>query len=60
MNDDKSAQEAIEGSTASKAAPNTLPPAGPHADPRLTDKTKTPGAGALPGNDAETIDPGAG
>lgn len=26
----------------------TLPPAGPHATPELTDKEKTPGTGSLP------------
>lgn len=38
-----------------------LPSAGPHADERLTDETKTPGTGALPepGRNDE-VDPGAG
>ena len=60
MNDDKVAQEAIEKPTPSEAAPNKMPPAGPHADQRLTDDSKTPGAGALPDDDVESIDPGAG
>lgn len=38
-----------------------LPSAGPHADEKLTDETKTPGSGALPepGRNDE-VDPGAG
>jgi hypothetical protein len=34
-----------------------LPPAGPHADPALTDEEATPGAGTLPPPDGE---PGGG
>jgi hypothetical protein len=39
-----------------------LPAAGPHADPDLTDRLKTPGAGSMPevGSDNQEVDPGAG
>lgn len=34
-----------------KPSSETIPPAGPHADPDLTDERKTPGAGTLPDSD---------
>jgi hypothetical protein len=38
-----------------------IPPAGPHADPDLTEESRTPGAGALPDPEGETsIEPGSG
>lgn len=36
------------GSRAKQSADETLPPAGPHARPDLTDEEKTPGTGMLP------------
>ncbi|HUG62646.1 MAG TPA: hypothetical protein VMP03_12420 [Methylomirabilota bacterium] len=41
-------------------AAGRMPPAGPHADPRLTDAMKTPGAGTLPENDDDDVGAGAG
>jgi len=35
-------------------------PAGPHSAPDLTDRSKTPGAGALPEATVGEVDPGAG
>jgi hypothetical protein len=36
-----------------------IPPAGPHADPDLTDLSKTPGAGTLPDPEGP-VEPGTG
>jgi hypothetical protein len=38
----------------------SLPPAGPHARPELTDPAKTPGAGTLPSNGDKQVDTGTG
>ncbi len=49
---DKAAQDAVEGRTpdqAGAAKPAAqAPPAGPHADPALTNPDATPGSGYLP------------
>ncbi|MBB4066120.1 hypothetical protein [Gellertiella hungarica] len=50
MDKDKQAQEAIE-ETAVPAKKADSPPAGPHAEEKLTDGMKTPGTGLLPDKD---------
>ena len=40
-----------------KGKPDGMPPAGPHARPELTDPGRTPGSGALPGEEDESIPP---
>lgn len=42
------------------SSPNDIPPAGPHANPSLTDYDKTPGAGSLPDDREKDVSPGAG
>jgi hypothetical protein len=37
-----------------------VPPAGPHADPRLTNEDATPGAGSLPDRTDGEADPASG
>jgi hypothetical protein len=45
------------GPDADKRDPNSLPPAGPHADPALTNADATPGAGTLtPSGDYGEVD----
>lgn len=62
LNDDKKAQQAIEetGKDKDPVDGQELPVAGPHAANRLTDESKTPGTGALPDREDESISPGAG
>lgn len=38
--------------------PEDMPPAGPHATRKLTDRDKTPGAGTLPERNEDDVDPG--
>lgn len=58
MTKDNAAQESIEGKDEKNPAPVDNPPAGPHAKDSLTDKSKTPGAGSLPEDDADEVSPG--
>ena len=60
MDENKQAQEAIEEVDAKSTQRLNLPVAGPHAEERLTDRTKTPGAGTLSDGDDENVTPGAG
>lgn len=62
---DKAAQDAIEGRIPGQSGKepkpqSEAPPAGPHADPALTNSDATPGTGYLssPGEDDETEPPG--
>jgi hypothetical protein len=59
MADDKNARDAVEES-GNKARATESPPAGPHAKKELTDNSKTPGSGALPDSDEDSVEPGAG
>ena len=59
MADDKNARDAVEAS-GNEARATESPPAGPHAKKELTDNSKTPGSGALPDSDEESVEPGAG
>ncbi len=59
-NEDKSAQKAVEQTGEADVAAKRRPPAGPHAKERLTDPSKTPGAGTLPDVREESVNPGAG
>lgn len=59
MADDKNARDALEKS-GNKARATESPPAGPHAKKELTDNSKTPGSGALPDSDEDSVEPGAG
>lgn len=46
---------------AADKAPSGKPPAGPHADPSLTNPDATPGAGTLPSPSRDSdVDPGGG
>lgn len=47
-------------STNNKLSKTDTPPAGPHAKDDLTDKSKTPGAGALPDNHDDSVEAGSG
>jgi hypothetical protein len=61
MSKDKKAQEAIEET--GKRRPidgEDHPAAGPHAKDHLTDDSKTPGAGSLPENHEDSVNPGSG
>lgn len=58
-NDDK-AREAVEETGNKPRDAKRTPPAGPHDQDRLTDRSKTPGAGALPDEDEASVNPGAG
>jgi hypothetical protein len=60
MDTDKKAQHAIEETGQEPRGTNKSPAAGPHAEQRLTDNSKTPGAGALPDPEDESVSPGAG
>ena len=60
MNNEKTAQQEVEGVDQDKSPENSTPAAGPHAQPGLTDDSKTPGAGTLPEADERSVDPGAG
>jgi hypothetical protein len=60
MDENKKAREAIEGLDAKPTEGLKPPVAGPHAKKGLTDESKTPGAGALPDRDDESVMPGAG
>jgi hypothetical protein len=60
MDENKQAQEAIEEVDAKPTQGLNLPVAGPHAKERLTDKSKTPGAGTLSDGDDENATPGTG
>lgn len=59
MSDEK-AQEAIEERDDRSKAPSDNPPAGPHAKKHLTDNSKTPGAGSLPDERDDDVNPGSG
>ncbi|MBB2682707.1 UNVERIFIED_ORG: hypothetical protein GGD47_000276 [Rhizobium etli] len=60
MNEDKKAQADIEGTDKKPSEATRLPAAGPHAKDRLTDASKTPGAGSLPEKDEQSVLPGSG
>jgi hypothetical protein len=60
MSDEKKAQQSVEGVDQDRSPETSTPAAGPHAQPGLTDDSKTPGAGALPDADEKSVDPGAG
>lgn len=60
MNKDKKAQRAIEQTGKKEAENSEHPSAGPHAKEHLIDKSKTPGAGALPNNNETEVSPGSG
>lgn len=60
MNNDKTAQEAVEETGKKAQIASDLPPAGPHAKEHLTDKSKTPGTGSLPDVEDESVSPGGG
>ncbi|MBO9186433.1 hypothetical protein ACQZ4Y_19255 [Rhizobium sp. L80/93] len=60
MTDDQNARDAVEDSGHGKARAADSPAAGPHAKKELTDNSKTPGAGAFPTDDEESVEPGAG
>jgi len=58
--DDKKARETIEENDTNTESSGDIPAAGPHAKKHLTDDSKTPGAGSLPDEDDEDVNPGAG
>jgi hypothetical protein len=59
--EDRKAQKAVEERKKEKSAgAGEHPPAGPHAKEHLTDESKTPGAGSLPGAKEGSVDPGSG
>ncbi|MBN9029634.1 MAG: hypothetical protein BGO05_29855 [Rhizobiales bacterium 63-7] len=58
--EDKQAQKAVEKTRDAPAGAKPPPPAGPHAKERLTDESKTPGAGTLPDAKEKSVNPGAG
>lgn len=60
MKKDVKARDAVEGKDNKSAPESDNPPAGPHAKSHLTDKSKTPGAGSLPEDNAEDVNPGSG
>ena len=60
MAEDKNARDAVEESGNHKARATESPPAGPHAKKELADNSKTPGSGALPDGDEDSVEPGAG
>jgi hypothetical protein len=60
MTDNTNARDAVEDSGNDKARAAENPAAGPHAKKELTDDSKTPGSGALPNSDEESVEPGAG
>ncbi len=62
LNDDTRAQQAIEETEKGKVPVDgqELPTSGPHAAKRLTDESKTPGTGALPDREDESVSPGGG
>ena len=45
---------------AERAKSKAIPPAGPHADPRLTNEEATPGTGSLPEPKEGEVDPAGG
>lgn len=59
MSDEK-AREAIEEKEKDHKGSTDHPLAGPHAKDHLTDKSKTPGAGALPDEKDDDVNPGSG
>jgi hypothetical protein len=59
MHKDEKAKKAIEG-TEKPVKGKDGPTAGPHAKDHLTDHTKTPGAGSLPDEKEDSVNPGAG
>lgn len=59
-NEDRQAQKAVEKTGEPVVETTGKPPAGPHAKARLTDESKTPGAGTLPDAGEESVNPGAG
>ncbi len=58
--EDKNAREAIEEENVKTERNEDIPAAGPHAKKHLTDNSKTPGAGSLPDEDDNEVNPGAG
>ncbi len=59
MADDDAKRSTDEAEREKREAGGT-PPAGPHADPRLTNPDATPGAGTLPEPGGGEADPAAG
>lgn len=57
---EKNAREAVEESDDKNVASTDNPPAGPHAKKHLTDNSKTPGAGSLPDEQDDEVNPGSG
>jgi hypothetical protein len=60
MDNDMRTQQAIEETAQEPTGTDASPAAGPHAEERLTDKSKTPGAGTLPDSGDESVSPGSG
>lgn len=60
MNTNENARSDVEGNDGKPAETGKNPPAGPHAKDHLIDQSKTPGAGALPEKDEQSINPGSG
>ncbi|WP_112497991.1 hypothetical protein [Agrobacterium sp. lyk4-40-TYG-31] len=60
MSKDDKARDSVEGKDDKTAPVVDNPPAGPHAKSHLTDKSKTPGAGSLPEDGADDVNPGSG
>lgn len=58
MNRDTKAQRAIEETDKKPVDSQDHPSDGPHAKKHLTEESKTPGAGALPDREAESVSPG--
>ena len=60
MNKDTKAQQAIEETGKKPVEDDENPAAGPHAKKHLTDESKTPGTGALPDREDDSVSPGGG
>ncbi|MDQ1195295.1 hypothetical protein [Agrobacterium sp. SORGH_AS 787] len=58
--EDKNARQTIEETDEKTTRNEDIPAAGPHAKKHLTDDSKTPGAGSLPDEDDNDINPGSG
>nr|WP_082760340.1 hypothetical protein [Agrobacterium bohemicum] len=60
MDNGTRAQQEIEETDKERVDGRDNPPAGPHAKRHLTDESKTPGTGALPDRNDESVSPGGG
>lgn len=60
MHKDTKAQQAIEETDKKSVEGQDQPAAGPHAKKHLTDESKTPGTGALPDREDDSVSPGGG